>query len=92
MDFGKVETTQLDSIDLKLPADAERTTRILSKNKRTENPIVYVGCAKWARKDWIGKIYPIGTKDRDFLGLYAKQFNCIEFNAIYYNLPSHQQV
>ena len=92
MDFGKIEASQLDSIDLRLPADADRTARILSTNKNTEKPKVYVGCAKWSRKDWIGKIYPKGTKDKEFLGLYAQQFNCIEFNAIYYNLPSHQQV
>ena len=92
MDFGRLETSQLDSINFKLPADAKRTTRILSKSKKPKNPVVYVGCAKWGRKDWIGKIYPKGTKDKDFLEQYAKQFNCIELNAIYYKLPSHEQI
>ncbi len=92
MDFGKVETSQLDSIDFTLPADAERTTRVLSQSQRLAKPIVHVGCAKWSRKDWLGKIYPVGMRDKFFLEHYAKQFSAIEFNAIYYNLPSHQQV
>ena len=42
MDFGKVDISKLDSIDLKLPADAERTTRILAKNKSGIKPDVFV--------------------------------------------------
>jgi len=92
MDFGKIEFSFLDTLNLILPDDAARTLRVLSKRDHTVKPKVYVGCAKWARKDWVGKIYPRGVKDKEFLGLYAQQFNCIEFNAIYYNLPSHEQV
>jgi uncharacterized protein YecE (DUF72 family) len=92
MDFGKIEASILDTLDLTLPIDAARTVRVLSKSEKPAKPKVFVGCAKWARKDWVGKIYPRGVKDKEFLGLYAKQFNSIEFNAIYYNLPSHEQV
>ncbi|MFI5203454.1 MAG: DUF72 domain-containing protein, partial [Flavobacteriales bacterium] len=57
-----------------------------------KKPQVFVGCAKWGRPDWIGKIYPKGTKAGNFLDEYAKQFNCIEFNAIYYRLPPKSQI
>lgn len=91
MEFGKVNEQQLYSIDFELPKDTQRTLRVLKENSFAQTE-VYVGCAKWGRKEWVGKIYPNGTKDKDFLAAYAKQFNCIEFNAIYYKLPSHQQI
>lgn len=92
MEFGRIEPELLDETDLALPADAKRTTEVLKQHKRKGKTKVYVGCAKWGRKDWVGKIYPKGTKDKDFLEAYGKQFNCIEFNAIFYKLPSHEQV
>ena len=52
---------------------------------------MFVGCAKWGRKDWIGKIYPRGTREADFLPLYARNFNCIELNATFYKIPSVTQ-
>lgn len=91
MDFGKVNTSLLDGIDFTLPADHEQTTRILQQTPKKQFRI-YVGCSKWGRTDWIGKIYPKGTKPGNFLDEYAKRFNCIEFNAIYYQLPSPAQV
>lgn len=92
MEFGRIENELLDTADLTLPADPKRTTEVLKENKNKTKTKVYVGCAKWGRKDWVGKIYPKGTKDKDFLEAYGKQFNCIEFNAIFYKLPSHEQV
>jgi uncharacterized protein YecE (DUF72 family) len=92
MDFGKAVEENLDEIDFTLPADHEATTRILSKVKGKAKTDFYVGCAKWGRKDWIGKIYPPKTKEKDFLPLYAKHFNCIELNATFYRLPRKAQV
>lgn len=84
MDFGKVETAELGNIDFALPADAAGTTALLKSNKSKKvKPEVFVGCAKWGRKDWIGKIYPEGTKEADFLSHYAKHFNCVELNATF---------
>ena len=39
-----------------------------------------------ARKEWIGKIYPKGTKDAQFLDEYVKHYNSIELNASHYKL------
>ncbi len=91
MDFGKVELEELNNIDFTLAPDAVQTTRILLANKGKKME-VFVGCAKWGRPDWIGKIFPKGTKPGNFLYEYAKRFNSIELNAIYYQLPSPQQL
>ena len=67
MDFGKVDAGNLDKINFTLPADARGTTQLLKKQnpskKKTE---IFIGCAKWGRKDWVGKIYPKKTKDAIF--------------------------
>lgn len=91
MDFGKVESVDLGKIDFRLPPDAEATTHLLKKLKPSKKPTLHVGCAKWGRKDWVGKIYPKGTKDVDFLSHYAKHFNCIELNATFYRIPTVSQ-
>lgn len=90
MDFGKVTDAQLEHIDFALPPDPEVTRSVLAKgNGKTE---FLVGCAKWGRKDWIGSLYPQGTREKDFLKYYAQVFNSIEFNGFYYNLHSKEQV
>lgn len=90
MEFGKISAEELDRINFDLPADRPETVRILG-GKKTANLSVFVGCAKWGRKDWIGKIYPRGTKEDDFLPLYGKHFNSIELNATFYKIPSFKQ-
>ncbi len=92
MEFGKVNQHELDTIDFTLPPDHLNTTRILASQKAKKPTTFYVGCAKWGRKDWIGKIYPVGTKEKDFLAHYAKHFNSIELNATYYRMPTKSQV
>ena len=90
MEFGKISPEELATTDFSLPADRPENTRILGGKVRPEAGI-YVGCAKWGRKDWIGKIYPPGTKEDDFLPLYARHFNSIELNATFYKIPSFKQ-
>jgi uncharacterized protein YecE (DUF72 family) len=53
---------------------------------RATSPKVYVGCPRWSVKEWVGKLYPKGTRDSHFLDEYVKQFNCIELNSTFYNL------
>ncbi|MEO7992457.1 MAG: DUF72 domain-containing protein [Chryseolinea sp.] len=93
MEFGKVDPEILNKIDFKLSSDNPNTTRLL-KLKKSGNikPKIFVGCAKWGRKDWVGKIYPPKTKEADFLNHYAKHFNCIELNATFYRMPTVRQI
>lgn len=87
MKFGQVDNPQ--DIDFTLPADHPDTPRLLQKNRENKPFVVYVGCAKWNRSD-LKNFYPRGTKDE--LGYYSSQFNSIELNATFYNMPSRQQV
>lgn len=85
MDFGRVEN--IDSVNFTLPPDHSITKEVLKSINPNKKPVsLYVGCAKWGREDWIGKIYPKGTKSKDFLSHYVQYFNCIELNALFYNL------
>ncbi|HKP31747.1 MAG TPA: DUF72 domain-containing protein, partial [Chitinophagaceae bacterium] len=47
---------------------------------------IYVGCAKWGRTEWLGKIYPKGTREKDFLEHYVRHYNSIELNATHYKI------
>lgn len=91
MKFGKIEQPDISDVDFLLPPDAEGTTSLLQNASRTSRPEIFVGCAKWGRKDWVGEVYPPGTKESDFLRLYAQHFNAIELNASFYRTPSVSQ-
>ena len=90
MKFGKVTEIDLSSVDFTLPPDAPATSALL-KRQTPRKAEVFVGCAKWGRKDWVGRVYPPGTKESDFLKLYSQHFNAIELNATFYRLPSISQ-
>lgn len=91
MQFGQAPPKELGKIDFTLPQDPAPTKKVLANAKKNKCEIL-VGCAKWGRPDWVGKIYPKGTKAANFLDAYAQQFNCIEFNAIFYKLPDKKEV
>jgi uncharacterized protein YecE (DUF72 family) len=89
MDFGRVPEIELDSVDFSLPKDPDGNKKVLDKASKAILPKIYIGCAKWGRKEWIGKIYPPKTKEAQFLGEYVKHYNSIELNATHYrvNVP-----
>lgn len=85
MEFGRVDENELNSIDFSLPKEPAFNKQVL-KGKPAANPKVYIGCAKWGRLEWIGKIYPPKTKEKDFLDHYVQHYNCIELNATHYKI------
>lgn len=86
MKFGSTDQPEL--IDFTLPQDHPDTAVLLANLKKDENLNVYVGCAKWNRKD-LKNFYPRGTKDE--LVYYSSQFNSIELNATFYRIfPAEQ--
>jgi len=87
MDFGKVDISEINKIDFTLANDSTFTNETLKQSTQTVEPKIDIGCAKWGRKEWLGKIYPAKTKDADFLKEYVKHFNCIELNATHYKMP-----
>lgn len=85
MEFGRVPENELNNIDFSLPAEPAFNQQILAGTKALQ-PKVYVGCAKWGRTEWVGKIYPPKTKEKDFLQHYVQHYNCIELNATHYKI------
>ncbi|MEO6849496.1 MAG: DUF72 domain-containing protein [Mucilaginibacter sp.] len=86
MEFGRVPHEELASIDFTLPCDPELTIKTLKAAKGKGDLQVHVGCAKWGRKEWLGKIYPLKTKEANFLDEYVQHFDCIELNATFYQV------
>lgn len=92
MDFGKVADILIPSVDFKLPPDGFQTNITLAGRSSLKSPEFYVGCAKWGRKEWVNMIYPLKTKEANFLDEYVKHFNSIELNATFYRIPEAGQV
>jgi uncharacterized protein YecE (DUF72 family) len=90
MEFGRVKEDELKKIDFSLQQEPAANKLVLKKSKN--KPLVYFGCAKWGRKEWIGKIYPKGTKDAQFLDQYVKHYNSIELNATHYKIYSPAEI
>lgn len=85
MEFGRVTEETLNDVDFSLPAEPAWNQAILS-GKPVKNAKVYLGCAKWGRTEWVGKIYPVKTKEKDFLQHYVNHYNSIELNATHYRI------
>src|SRR6266540_3853746 len=85
MDFGKLPHEEIDNVDFTLPPDPASNKTILNK-KNYKKTKVYPGCAKWGRIEWVGKIYPPKTKEKDFLNHYVQHYNSIELNATHYKV------
>jgi uncharacterized protein YecE (DUF72 family) len=85
MEFGRVPESELNQIDFTLPKDPAFNKEVL-KGKKAKHPKVWLGCAKWGRTEWVGKIYPLKTKEKDFLDHYVKHYNSIELNATHYKI------
>ncbi len=92
MEFGRVTPEELFEVDFTLPPDPELTIATLKASKNDSPLQVHVGCAKWGRKEWLGKIYPLKTKEANFLEEYVKHFDCIELNATFYNIYSPETI
>src|SRR5436190_2802860 len=84
--FGELKRYELEKIKFPLPKDTKDSEALLKKGSGDGK--VFLGCAKWGRKEWIGKIYPKGTKEKDFLEHYAQHYQSIELNATHYKLYS----
>ena len=86
MEFGKLQ--DITNVDFSLKPEPAGNARVLA---RTGNPAeataIYIGCTGWSMREWVGKVYPPGTKTKDYLRAYSAQFNTIEFNTTHYRIP-----
>ena len=46
-----------------------------------------VGTSGYSYPDWVGPVYPPGTRQEEYLGLYARRFDFVELNFSYYRQP-----
>ena len=85
MEFGRVNEIELYNVDFLLPPEPDFNKKIL-RGKPATDPKVYFGCAKWGNPEWVGKIYPLKTKERNFLQHYVEHYNSIELNTTHYKI------
>jgi len=85
MEFGRVPDEELNKVDFSLPKEPGENKAILN-GKPFPGFKVYVGCAKWGRPEWVGKIYPPKTREKNFLKYYVEHYNSIELNATHYKI------
>lgn len=91
MEFGKLQ--DISQVDFCLPPDAPFSWEALRRGDDAEPaPVLYIGCTGWGMPEWVGTIYPAGTKPKDFLRHYARQFNTIEHNTTHYRIPTPETV
>lgn len=86
MDFGRLPN--IENTDFSLPETPKETFAVLEKTVNNKTNEIFIGCPVWGEKEWVGKIYPPGTKPKEFLHYYALQFNSIELNSTHYNFPT----
>lgn len=87
MKFGKLQ--DINGVDFSLPESSPANQTVLKKlSAKSKAPGLFVGCTGWSMKEWIGKVYPKGTKTKDYLKYYSQQFNTIEFNTTHYRIPA----
>ena len=91
MDFGRLP--RLEGVSFALPPLDPRSAPLLAAAAAPAPPAeewLRAGAPAWARKDWLGRFYPRGAADRDFLRLYARKLGAIELNATYYRVPTEE--
>jgi uncharacterized protein YecE (DUF72 family) len=52
----------------------------------------WLGCAIWAYKEWVGELFPAGSRSADFLALYSRRFRTVEGNTTFYSVPTAETV
>ncbi|RYE35450.1 MAG: DUF72 domain-containing protein [Sphingobacteriaceae bacterium] len=85
MEFGKIALHEVAATDFSLPADPVFNQETLQQNAPQQLK-AHVGCVGWGSKDWLGEVYPAGTKESKFWEAYSKQFNLMELNATFYQI------
>lgn len=89
MKFGKL--SDISTVDFQLTPPEASNASFLAVHA-TNDLKVYIGCTGWGMPSWVGEWYPKGTKSKDFLAVYAKQFNTIELNTTHYRIPTEEMV
>ena len=91
MKFGKLAS--LEDVNFKLPAEPEENRKVLSALEPLEaEGIMRIGCTGFSMREWVGSVYPPGTRSKDYLRAYGQQFQTIEFNTTHYRIPKQELI
>ncbi len=85
MDFGRLEYEEMDMMDFTLPP----IHSALSGPSETK---IRLGLPMWGEDKFRGTVYPKDAKKPSYKTLYASQFDAIELNTTFYNLPPLERV
>ncbi len=85
MDFGKL--TSVDQVNFALQEEPRQNRAVLGSIHQKGNKTIYLGPTGYNMKPWVGKWYPTGAKDKDYLKHFGVQFNTIEMNTTHYRIP-----
>ncbi len=88
MKFGNIEDK--NGIDFNFKPLCDLSISILDNLPNNNMVKFHFGAPVWSDKNYKGTLYPNGTKAKDFLKEYARQFNSIEVNATRYGTPKQQ--
>ena len=62
---------------------------LLNKKNMTD---LLIGTSGYDYPEWKGAFYPENLKRKDFLSYYATQFNALELNNTFYNMPTAERL
>ncbi|MCK9221436.1 MAG: DUF72 domain-containing protein [Limnochordia bacterium] len=54
--------------------------------------MIYIGTSGYSYRDWVGPVYPKGTKNDQMLPFYTRLFPFTELNFTYYRLPEEDML
>lgn len=86
MDFGKL--TDISAVDFSLPQKDE----YYFTSKGPTIPELLIGATGWSMPEWKGNIYPAKTPSDRMGTEYSRQFDTIEFNTTYYQIPPPERI
>ncbi len=69
-----------------MPPDDPATARVLARGATGSSAELRLGTAAWGDASFVGTLHPPGTKSRDYLHHYSRQFGAIELNTTYYGV------
>ncbi len=52
--------------------------------------MIYIGTCGYSYKDWVGPVYPEGTRSANMLEHYSSRFDFVEINSSFYHMPGLQ--
>jgi len=70
---------------------AMRRPRPFATSTATGSSALRIGTSGWQYRDWRGAVYPRDAPTREWLRLYADDFNTVEINNSFYRLPERTQ-